>query len=178
MHRHQFSGRKLGRKTAPRKALMRNLASQIILHESITTTLPKAKEVRPILEKLITRAKKDTVTNRRLVAKYLSNNDKSVAKLFEQIGPLYTTRNGGYLRIIKTLNRKGDNAPMAIIQLLDTDKLAKKEVEKAKDVTLSKAKSLDSSAKPQNDKKKPAVKKAPTKKAAKAPTATKKVGKK
>lgn len=131
MHRHQYTGRKLGRKAAPRKALLRNLASQIILHESITTTLPKAKEVRPILEKLITRAKKDSVTNRRLVAKYLSNNDKSLEKLFEQIGPLYANRNGGYLRIIKTANRKGDNAEMAIIQLLDTDKLTKKEVEKA-----------------------------------------------
>jgi large subunit ribosomal protein L17 len=130
MHRHQYKGRKLGRKAAPRKALMRNLASQIILHEQITTTLAKAKEVRPILEKLITRSKKDTVVNRRLVAKYLSSNDKSLVKLFEQLGPLYKDRNGGYLRIVKTVNRKGDNAEMAIVQLLDTEKLTKKEAEK------------------------------------------------
>jgi large subunit ribosomal protein L17 len=167
MHRHQYKGRKLGRAAAPRKALMRNLASQIILHESITTTLPKAKEVRPILEKLITRAKKDTVVNRRLVAKYLSNNDKSVQKLFEQIGPLYVGRDGGYLRIIKTTNRKGDNAPMAIIQLLDTDKLTAKEIE-----VKSKKSKVDTDQKVKDAKKnftdnakKATVKKAPAKKA-------------
>jgi len=162
MHRHQYTGRKLGRKSAPRKALMRNLASQIILHEKITTTLPKAKEVRPILEKLITRAKKDTVTNRRLVAKYLSNNDKSLVKLFEQLGPLYAGRNGGYLRIVKTVNRKGDNAPMAIIQLLDTDKLTAKELK-----VKSEKPKVDTAVK-EKDTKKP-VKKSTTTVAKKAP---------
>ncbi len=132
MHRHQYNGRKLGRKAAPRKALLRNLTAQVILHEQITTTLAKAKEVRPIVEKLITRAKNDTVANRRLAAKFLSQNDKSLEKLFEQLGPLYKERQGGYLRIVKTNNRLGDNAPMAIIQLLDTDKLTKKEVEAVK----------------------------------------------
>lgn len=167
MHRHQYKGRKLGRKTAPRKALLRNLASQIVLHEQVKTTLPKAKEVRPILEKLITKAKKDTFVNRRLVAKFLSNNDKSLAKLFEQLGPLYKDRNGGYLRIVKIANRKGDNAEMAIIQLLDTDKLTKKEVEankKDKDKTVKSDKTVGSKKAPV---KKVAVKKAPAKKAVK-----------
>lgn len=145
MHRHQYKGRKFGREAAQRKALMRNLAAQIILHEKITTTLPKAKEVRPILEKLITRAKTDSVANRRQVARYLSNNDKSLEKLFVELGPLYKERNGGYLRIIKVGNRKGDNAEIAQIQLLDTEKLTKKEVakkEKSKTKTDSKEKEV------------------------------------
>lgn len=141
MHRHQYKGRKLGRESAHRKALMRNLASQVILHEKITTTLPKAKEVRPIIEKLITRSKIDSVTNRRVAAKFLSNNDNSLRKLFEQIGPLYKDRNGGYLRIVKLGNRRGDNAEMAQIQLLDTDKLTKKAVESKEEKTEIKAKS-------------------------------------
>ncbi len=130
MHRHQYKGRKLSRKTAQRKALMRNLASQIILHEKIETTLPKAKEVRPILERLITKAKVDSVANRRHVAKYLSNRDKSLGKLFVELGPLYKNRQGGYLRIVRLGNREGDNAEMAQIQLIDTDKLTKKEIKK------------------------------------------------
>lgn len=128
MHRHQYKGRKLSRKTAQRKALMRNLASQIILHEKIETTLPKAKEVRPILEKLITKAKIDSVANRRHVAKYLSNRDKSLRKLFVELGPLYRDRKGGYLRIVRLSNREGDNAEMAQVQLIDTDKLTKEEI--------------------------------------------------
>lgn len=130
MHRHQYKGRKLSRETAHRKALLRNLASQVILYEKINTTLPKAKELRPVLEKIITRAKNDSVTNRRVVAKFLSNKDNSLKKLFEELGPLYKDRNGGYVRIVKTGNRKGDNAPMAQIQLLDTEKLTKKEADK------------------------------------------------
>jgi large subunit ribosomal protein L17 len=122
----------LGRKTAPRKALIRNLVSQVILHEKITTTLPKAKEVRPVLEKLITRAKVDSVANRRQVARFLSNKDRALEKLFVELGPLYKNRNGGYLRIIKMGNRNGDNAEMAQIQLLDTEKLTKAELEKKK----------------------------------------------
>lgn len=131
MHRHQYRGRKLGREAAQRKTLMRGLASQIILYEKITTTLPKAKEVRPVIEKLITRAKIDSVANRRQVAKFLSNKDKALEKLFVELGPLYKNRNGGYTRIVKLGNRVGDNAPIAQIQLLDTEKLTKKAVEKA-----------------------------------------------
>lgn len=140
MHRHQYKGRKLGRKTAPRKALFRNLSSQLILHESITTTLPKAKEIRPIIEKLITRAKNDTVANRRIVAKFLSNKDKALEKLFVELGPLYKERNGGYTRIVKMGNRAGDNAEMAQIQLLDTEKLTRVKLEKKKEKSTPKEK--------------------------------------
>lgn len=147
MHRHQYKGRKLGRETAQRKTLMRGLASQIILYEKITTTLPKAKEVRPVIEKLITRAKVDSVANRRQVAKFLSNKDKALEKLFVELGPLYKNRNGGYTRIVKLGNRPGDNAPIAQIQLLDTGKLTKKAVEKAKKVPEKKTKTTTKSKK-------------------------------
>lgn len=132
MHRHQYSGRKLRREAGPRKSLLRNLVSQVILHEKIKTTLEKAKEVRPILEKLITKAKKGTLADRRLAAKFLTNNDRALEKLFTEIGPLYAERNGGYTRITKLPNRVGDNAKMAQIELLDTEKLTKKEMEKPK----------------------------------------------
>jgi large subunit ribosomal protein L17 len=135
MHRHfGYKGRKFSRKAGPRKALLRNLTSQVILHEEITTTLEKAKEVRPIVEKMITRAKKGTLADRRIAAKFLSNKDRSLEKLFSELGPLYKERNGGYTRILKLDNRKGDNAPMALISLLDTEKLTKKEMEKPKSV--------------------------------------------
>lgn len=129
MHRHQYKGRKLSRKKGPRKALLRNLTSQLILHEKIITTIEKAKEVRPIIEKLITKAKKDTLVARRLVAKFLSYNDLALKKLFEELGPLYKERNGGYSRIVKIGPRKGDGAMMAQISLLDTDLLTKKAAE-------------------------------------------------
>lgn len=130
MHRRNYKGRKLSRKSGPRKQLQRSLSSQIILYEKITTTLTKAKEIKPIVEKLITKAKVDSVASRRQVAKFLSNNDKALEKLFVELGPLYKERKGGYLRIIKIGNRPGDNTPMAIIELLDTEKLTKKAAEK------------------------------------------------
>lgn len=130
MHRHQYKGRKLSRETGPRKALVRNLISQVILYEKIKTTEAKAKEIRPTLEKLITKAKKGTLADRRNAARVLSNNDKALEKLFSELGPLYKDRNGGYVRIIKLPNRVGDNAKMAQIELLDTEKLTKKEMEK------------------------------------------------
>lgn len=132
MHRHQYKGRKLAREAGPRKALLRNLASQVILHEKIRTTLEKAKEIRPTLEKLITRAKKGTLADRRIAGKFLSNNDRALDKLFAELGPLYKERKGGYVRIIKLSNRVGDNAKMAQIELLDVEKLTKKEMEKPK----------------------------------------------
>lgn len=132
MHRHQYTGRKLTREAGPRKALLRNLVSQVILYEKIKTTVEKAKEIRPILEKLITKAKKGTLADRRTVAKFLSNKDKAIAKLFDELGPLYKERKGGYTRIIKLPNRVGDNAKMAQIELLDTEKLTKKAMEKPK----------------------------------------------
>lgn len=134
MHRHfGYKGRKLSRKAGPRKALLRGLASQVILHEEITTTLEKAKEIRPIVEKLITKAKKGTMTDQRTAGKFLSNNDKALDKLFRELGPLYKERAGGYLRILRLGARKGDSAEMARVSLLDTEKLTKKEIEKTKE---------------------------------------------
>lgn len=131
MHRHfGYKGRKFAREAGPRKALFRNLVSQLILHEEITTTLEKAKEIRPITEKLITKAKKGTLADRRLAGEFLSNKDKALEKLFVELGPLYKERKGGYTRILKLENRAGDNAKMARIMLLDTEKLTKKEIEK------------------------------------------------
>jgi large subunit ribosomal protein L17 len=126
MHRHAYKGRKLSRMAGPRKALLRSLATQVILHERITTTFEKAKEVQPLVEKLITRAKSGTMHDRRIAGKTLSSADKSLDKLFIELGPLYQDRQGGYTRIIKIENRSGDNARMAVIELLDTEKLTKK----------------------------------------------------
>lgn len=132
MHRHSYKGRKFSRTAGPRKALLRSLAAQVILHERITTTLEKAKEVQPVVEKLITRAKSGTLADRRIVGRVLCLQDKSADKLFDELGPLYKDRNGGYTRIIKLDNRVGDNAKMAQIQLLDTEKLTKKAVAEKK----------------------------------------------
>jgi large subunit ribosomal protein L17 len=122
MHRHQYNGRKLSRKAGPRKALLRNLAASVILYERVRTTLPKAKEIQPIVEKLITLAKKSDLASKRALESYLYTPN-TAKKLIEEIAPLYTDRKGGYTRIIKLGNRPGDNAPVAIIELLDIDKL-------------------------------------------------------
>lgn len=155
MHRHQYKGRKLGREAGPRKALFKNLASQIILHEKVTTTLEKAKEIQPIIEKLITKAKRGTLADRRNVEKFLSYGDKSAEKLFSEIGALYKERNGGYTRIIKLPNRVGDNAKMAQISLLDTDKLTKKAIEDTKKVKKEKPAVKDIKKPTNNTKTKP-----------------------
>ena len=116
--RHRKSGRKLGRNSSHRKAMFRNMAASMIKHETIRTTLPKAKELRRGVEPLITLAKEDSVANRRLAFSRL--RDKAVvAKLFSEIGPRCKERPGGYLRILKTGPRPGDNAPMAIVMLTD-----------------------------------------------------------
>jgi len=161
MHRHSYKGRKFSRTAGPRKALLRGLAAQVILHERVTTTLEKAKEVQPIVEKLITRAKSGTVADRRIAGRVLCLQDKSADKLFDELGPLYKDRNGGYTRIIKLDNRVGDNAKMAQIQLLDTDKLTKKAVAEKK------AKKTEVKAEV-----KPVQKKAETKKVAAKPKAS------
>lgn len=116
--RHRKSGRKLNRNSSHRKAMFSNMASSLIEHEIIKTTLPKAKELRGILEPLITISKEDTVSKRRLIFNRLRNRD-SVTKLFNDLGPRYTTRPGGYLRILKCGFRAGDNAPMAYIEMVD-----------------------------------------------------------
>ncbi len=164
MHRHQYKGRKLGREAGPRKALLKNLISQIILHEKVTTTLEKAKESRPILEKLITKAIRGTLSDRRNVEKFLSFNNKAAEKLFLEIGALYKDRKGGYTRIIKLPNRAGDNAKMAVISLLDTEKLTKKAVLEGKNkIKKDKVKSTNKiTEKVKTDKK--TVKKVDTKK--------------
>lgn len=155
MHRHfGYKGRKFGREAGPRKALIRNLASQVILHEEITTTLEKAKEVRPVVEKLITKAKRGTLADRRKAGEFLSNNDKSLEKLFLELGPLYKERNGGYIRIVKLGNRLGDNASMAKIMLLDTERLTKKEIEKKKEKAVKPAKEAPKTEKPKETAKK------------------------
>jgi len=116
--RHHKSGRILGRKSSHRKAMYSNMASSLIEHETIRTTLPKAKELRRVVEPLITLAKVDGVANRRLAFDRLRNK-QTVGKLFNELGPRFKQRPGGYLRILKMGHRPGDSAPMAIVQLLD-----------------------------------------------------------
>ena len=127
--RHMKAGRTFNRDTNARKALFIGLAKNLIEKEQIKTTLPKAKDLRSVVEKMITRAKVDTVANRRLMASELGNNNaKTVKKLFEVLGPRYANRNGGYTRVLKAGFRYGDAAPMAIIELVDRDVNAKKAV--------------------------------------------------
>lgn len=116
--RHRYSGRKLNRTSAHRRAMFRNMAVSLIEHEMINTTLPKAKEFRRIAEPLITLAKEDSVANRRLVFSRLRDR-KAVIKLFNELGPRYQARPGGYLRVLRRGFRAGDNAPMAIVELVE-----------------------------------------------------------
>ncbi len=116
--RHRLSNRKLNRTSSHRLAMLRNMANSLLRHEVITTTLPKAKELRRVAEPLITLGKTASVANRRLAFNRLRDRD-IVVKLFDELGPRYATRNGGYLRILKCGFRVGDNAPMAIVELLD-----------------------------------------------------------
>lgn len=116
--KHRIKGRKLGRNTAHRKALLRNMSIALLQYESIKTTLPKAKEIRPFVEKVLTIAKKDTLANRRLAMSILGNTE-IIDKLFKDIGPRVANRNGGYTRILKFGFRTGDKAPMALFELVD-----------------------------------------------------------
>lgn len=116
--RHQKAGRTLGRKSSHRKAMYKNMAASLITHETIRTTLPKAKELRRVVEPLITLAKQDGVSRRRLAFSRLRDKS-SVGKLFNELGPRFRDRPGGYLRILKVGFRAGDSAPMALVQLLD-----------------------------------------------------------
>lgn len=133
------AGRTFNRDTNARKAMFIGLAKNLIEKEQIKTTLPKAKDLRSVVEKLITRAKVDTVANRRLVASELGNSSSAtVKKLFTVLGPRYAKRPGGYTRVLKAGFRYGDAAPMAIIELVDRDVNAKKSVKPA-DVAEEKA---------------------------------------
>jgi len=126
--RHRKSGRQLNRNSSHRQAMFRNMASSLVCHELIKTTLPKAKELRRVIEPLITLAKIDSVANRRLA--FARTRDKVVVGLlFNELGPRYATRPGGYTRIIKCGFRKGDNAPMAYVELVDRPEV--EEVEEA-----------------------------------------------
>ncbi|WP_025674303.1 50S ribosomal protein L17 [Salinivibrio socompensis] len=116
--RHRKSGRQLNRNSSHRKAMFSNMASSLVTHEVIKTTLPKAKELRRVIEPLITLAKNDSVANRR-VAFARTRNDEVVAKLFNELGPRFVSRAGGYTRILKCGVRSGDKAPMAYIELVD-----------------------------------------------------------
>jgi large subunit ribosomal protein L17 len=121
--RHRLSGRKLNRTSSHRQAMFSNMTSSLVEHEIIKTTLAKAKELRMIAEPLITLAKVDSVANRRLAFDRLRNKE-TVGKLFTDLGPRFTTRPGGYIRIIKCGYRQGDKAPMAYVELLDRPDLA------------------------------------------------------
>lgn len=116
--RHRNTGRQLSRNSSHRAAMLRNLAAAVLRHETIRTTLPKAKEVRRVVEPLITLAKEDSVAKRRQAFDRLRDRD-IVGKLFSDLGPHYKARPGGYLRILKAGFRAGDNAPMAVVQLVD-----------------------------------------------------------
>lgn len=121
--RHGHGLRKLNRTTSHRLAMFRNMANSLLTHEQISTTLPKAKELRRVVEPMITLGKNATLANRRLAYNRLRDHD-TVSKLFGELGPRYAKRNGGYLRILKSGFRKGDNAPMALVSLLDRPDLA------------------------------------------------------
>ena len=125
--RHRNSNRKLNRTSSHRQAMLRNMANSLLKHEVIKTTLPKAKELRRVAEPLITLAKNATLANRRLAFSRTRDRD-IVGKLFNELGPRYNARNGGYLRILKCGFRDGDNAPMALVELVDRPEVAETEV--------------------------------------------------
>ena len=116
--RHRLGLRKLNRTSAHRQAMLRNMTNSLLRHESIQTTLPKAKELRRVAEPMITLGKQPSLSNRRLAFARLRDREM-VSKLFAELGPRYAKRNGGYLRILKFGFRQGDNAPMALVELLD-----------------------------------------------------------
>ncbi|GEP01755.1 50S ribosomal protein L17 [Methylobacterium haplocladii] len=118
--RHGFRGRRFNRTTEHRKAMFANMTAALIKHEQIVTTLPKAKDLRPVMEKLISLGRIDSVHTRRLAMGQIRDADQ-VKKLFTVLGPRYTTRPGGYCRIMKAGFRKGDNAPLAVIEFVDRD---------------------------------------------------------
>src|SRR5689334_18900427 len=118
--RHGYARRKLGRTSAHRTALFANMAASLIKHEQIVTTLPKAKELRPVVEKLVTLAKRGDLHARRQAVAQVRDKDQ-VSKLFAVLGPRYADRRGGYLRVLKAGYRYGDNAPLAVIEFVDRD---------------------------------------------------------
>ncbi|HCR65786.1 50S ribosomal protein L17 [Oceanicaulis alexandrii] len=130
--RHGVAHRKLNRTSTHRRAMFANMAASLIEHEQIVTTLPKAKELKPIMDKLITLAKRGDLHARRQAISKIRNKDQ-VAKLFEALGPRYQERQGGYTRVLKAGFRHGDNAPMAVIELVDRDPSAKGAADRARE---------------------------------------------
>jgi large subunit ribosomal protein L17 len=129
--RHQIAHRKLNKTTSHRKAMFANMAASLIEHEQIVTTLPKAKEMAPIMDKLVTLAKKGDLAARRQAISTVRNED-AVRKLFDVMGERYKNRNGGYTRVLKAGFRQGDNAPIAVLELVDRDESAKGAADKAR----------------------------------------------
>ncbi len=171
--RHMKAGRTFNRDTNARKALFIGLAKNLIEKEQIKTTLPKAKDLRSVVEKLITRAKVDTVANRRLTASELGNgSDKVVKKLFAVLGPRYAKRPGGYTRVLKAGFRYGDAAPMAIIELVDRDENAKKVAPKTVAVEKAEPVAKEATEAPKAAKETKTTKKVAAEKKAAAPKAT------
>ena len=127
--RHKIAHRKLNRTASHRKAMFANMSSSLVEHEQIVTTLPKAKELRPFVEKLVTLAKKGDLNSRRIAIARMRNKTQA-KKLFDVLGPRYADRPGGYIRILKAGFRYGDNAPMAVIEFVDRDESAKGKVDR------------------------------------------------
>ena len=130
--RHGLGLRKLNRTTSHRLAMLRNMMVSLLRHEEISTTLPKAKELRRVVEPMITLGKAPSLANRRLAFNRLRDRD-IVGKLFEELGPRYAKRKGGYLRILKSGMRKGDNAPMALVTLMDRPEIKPETAKPAED---------------------------------------------
>ncbi|MCM5558417.1 50S ribosomal protein L17 [Pleomorphomonas sp. JP5] len=130
--RHGNAGRRFNRTQSHRKAMLANLAISLVEHEQIVTTLPKAKDLRPIVEKLVTIAKKGGLAARRQLASELQNNEIAAKKLFDVLGPRYKDRTGGYTRVLKAGFRQGDSAPVAVIEFVDRDVAAKGAADKAR----------------------------------------------
>jgi large subunit ribosomal protein L17 len=163
MHRHGYKGKKFNRERDQRRALIKGLADSLIKYESIETTVVKAKEIVPYVEKLITKAKKGDLHNRRQVISKLQTVE-SAHKLVDEIAPKLTARNSGHLRIVKTRNRRGDNAPLARVSFVDDLQVAPVAKAAAKPAAAPTATTVKAAAKPAAAKpvaKKPAVKKTP-----------------
>ena len=136
--RHKVAGYKLGRNTAHRRSLLRNLVTSVIVEERVETTVPKAKAARPLVEKMITLGKRGDLAARRLAAGYLMT-DEAVVKLFDTVGPRFGDRNGGYTRIIRTAWNKGDGADKAFLELLGSEKVLDEKREKRAEARAKKA---------------------------------------
>lgn len=143
--RHRKSGRALNRTSSHRKAMLSNMAVALIIHEQISTTLPKAKEMRRLVDRMITLGKRGTLHARRRAHAFL-RDDASVAKLFETLADRYKQRNGGYTRVLKAGFRYGDAAPMAVVELVDRDPEAKGADDKARHASQQEAEGADDAA--------------------------------